>query len=332
MSSAPLVSVQLCCYNSERFLEETLQSVFAQTSSNWELVIVNDGSSDSTEQIVRRHLDAGWPITYHYQPNAGLAAARNKALELSNGRYVAFLDHDDLWAPTKLEEQISLFETSPELGLVYSDCFFIETDGSIRCLISQVMTLHRGWVFERLLENDFIQMLTAVVRRDVLTEVGPFKPYRIVEDHELFLRIAAQYQIDFVPSPLASYRLHPEQETRKYDVELRESWEMYNGWAATELGKRPASQRALRRGRARALLFAARKALAADHNPRRARRYLRKSLVLHPRRESFLLYLGTFLPQPAADAIRAARQWRRQLELRLSSRAAARECAPRRQI
>src|SRR5439155_15687014 len=101
---------------------ETLQSVFAQTYVDWELVVVNDGSTDATDAIIRRHLAEGRPIVYVSQANAGLSVARNEALRRSTGGLIAFLDHDDLWEPRKLERQVPLFDRNSRVGLVYSDC------------------------------------------------------------------------------------------------------------------------------------------------------------------------------------------------------------------
>ena len=118
-----LVSINLCCYNGEAFLDETLHSICSQTYPNWELVIVNDGSTDGTEAIVEKYMNQGVPIIYHVQENQGLGASRNKALELSSGAFIAFIDQDDLWLPEKLEKQIMLFE-NPETGLVFCDVIF----------------------------------------------------------------------------------------------------------------------------------------------------------------------------------------------------------------
>src|SRR5207249_8047170 len=106
----PKVSINLCCYNGEQFLEETLQSIFLQTYKEWELVVVNDGSTDSTERIIKSYTAAGKPIVYHYQENAGLGSARNKALQLSSGRYSALIDHDDTWLSEELENQVRASE------------------------------------------------------------------------------------------------------------------------------------------------------------------------------------------------------------------------------
>src|ERR671930_69372 len=114
------VSINLCCYNGEKYLEETLQSIFHQTYKDWELVVVDDGSIDTTERIIKSHMAAGKLIMYHYQENAGLGSARNKALQLSRGSYIALIDQDDIWLPEKLEKQVRAFELDRALGRVYA--------------------------------------------------------------------------------------------------------------------------------------------------------------------------------------------------------------------
>ncbi|MBI3965529.1 MAG: glycosyltransferase [Chloroflexi bacterium] len=265
MSKPPKVSINLCCYNSERFLEETLQSVFAQTLEDWELVIVDDGSTDATGQIVTKHVGAGRRIRYHYQPNAGLGAARNRALGLSEGSFIAFIDHDDLWLPTKLAKQVALFEARPELGLVYCDCFVEDLGASEQHRISNLQKLHRGSIFEALLERNFIPLLTAMIRREALDDVGGFRLLRLVEDHELFLRVAAKFPVDFVEEPLARYRFHSGQASRSWKAELDETLVTYRFWLNSERRRDPNVRRAIRRGCARAYYVAGNKAiLVAD--------------------------------------------------------------------
>ena len=105
----PLVSINLCCFNSERYLRETLESIAGQTFSNWELVAVNDGSTDSTESILHEFRTKGYPVLYYYQENRGIAHSRNKAIELSRGDYIAFIDHDDIWFPDILSNQLAAY-------------------------------------------------------------------------------------------------------------------------------------------------------------------------------------------------------------------------------
>lgn len=204
----PKVSINLCCYNSEKYLEETLQSIFAQTYTDWELVIVNDGSTDSTEEIIKRYLGNGRKIIYHYQPNAGLGNARNKASELSSGEFLAFIDHDDLWNPKKLELQIGLFESNPELGLVYCDGETIDSQGNRILRYSRKHQLHRGDIFDELVKSSFIPPTSAIIRRKVFDEMGPFPNFKAAEEYDLFLKIAYRYPIDYVDESLFKYRSH----------------------------------------------------------------------------------------------------------------------------
>ena len=205
---APTVSINLCCYNSEKFLEATLQSIFAQTYKDWELVIINDGSKDSTEQIIQKHIAAGWPIVYHLQANAGLSRARNKAIELSHGEFVALIDHDDLWAPTKLEKQMALFAGRPQVGLTFTDALNLYPNG-VTDLYSAHLAPYRGSVLAPLLLGDFIVCSTIVVRQAALAEVGVFNPnFKQAEEYDLMLRVAERYEFDYVDEPLATYRYH----------------------------------------------------------------------------------------------------------------------------
>lgn len=207
---APTVSINLCCYNSEPFLEETLQSVFAQTFTDWELVVVNDGSTDGTERIIQAHQAAGRPIVYHAQANAGLGAARNKAIELSQGEFIAIIDHDDLWTPLKLERQMALFAGRPQVGLVYTNAAVRYPDGRLRPYTELArVTLHRGQMLLPLVLNDFIVCSSILLRRQTLDEVGWLNPAFVqAEEYDLLLRVAERHEFDYTPEPLTIYRLH----------------------------------------------------------------------------------------------------------------------------
>jgi glycosyltransferase involved in cell wall biosynthesis len=206
---APRVSVNICCHNSERHLEETLRSVFAQTWTDWELVLINDGSTDGTDAIVRQHVAAGRPIVYHAQENHGLSAARNEALRRSSGELVAFLDHDDLWEPDKLARQVPLFDANARVGVVFSDCVnFTERGFSYRQFTR--FPPAAGMVFGRLLRNYFPNLQTVVVRRAAIDELDEWfdARFRVCEEADLFLRIARRWEFDYVAAPLARWRLH----------------------------------------------------------------------------------------------------------------------------
>ncbi|HLG71779.1 MAG TPA: glycosyltransferase [Chloroflexota bacterium] len=268
---APTVSVNLCCYNSEPFLEETLHSIFRQTFVDWELVVVDDGSIDGTGRIVETHRKEGRPITYEWRPNAGLAAARNRALELSHGQYVAFIDHDDLWLPEKLERQLAVFAARSNLGLVYCDYEIVDGAGKRLGRGSDSHDLPRGMVFRDLLACNFVGVLTAVAPRHVIEAAGGFRPLKITEDYDMWLRIAARHEIDRVPEPLASYRYYPGQSSRQYATALQELLDIYDSWQDFE--PTPAYARLVQRARARAFFDATTAALFWDRDPAAARRY-----------------------------------------------------------
>lgn len=204
----PTVSINLCCYNSEKYLEETLESIFAQTYKDWELVIVNDGSTDSTERIIQKYIADGWPIVYHYQPNAGLGMSRNKAIELSQGKFIAFIDHDDLWMPQKLEKQIPLFDDL-EVALVFCDTVFFNEAGQSRRMYSY-RNYYTGWCFSKLLTDYFLSVQTVVIRRTALNyEQMWFDPrFQMIEEADLFRRMAYRWKLNMVNEPLAKWRVH----------------------------------------------------------------------------------------------------------------------------
>ncbi len=206
--TVPRVSITLCCYNSEQYVDETLQSIFAQRYKDWELVVVNDGSRDRTEEIIEKYIDQGWPIVYHNQQNAGLVAARNKSIELARGEFVALIDHDDLWTADKLEKQIPLF-TNPRVAVVYSGTVVVGSDGQMLREFMPRERMYRGRVLDGLFLGTFLACSSVVIRRSALMDVGLFRPgLTISEEYELFLRLAEKYDFDYAEEPLTKWRLH----------------------------------------------------------------------------------------------------------------------------
>lgn len=209
----PAVSVNLCCYNGERYLVETLDSVCAQTFKDWELVVIDDGSSDGTGAIIQRYIDAGWPIRYHWQRNAGLGSARNSCLERSTGRYIAFVDQDDLWMPEKLAVQVPLFEG--EVGLVYSNTLFFGTDQHRGTpFYSTSRPPPSGMIFRALLRKYFLSLESVLIRRDALpADRREWFPVdmELCEEADFFLRLAHLYPCAYAPQVLSKYRVHARQ-------------------------------------------------------------------------------------------------------------------------
>ena len=125
MSSKPLVSAIVIFLNAGKFIEEAIESIFAQTYNNWELLLVDDGSTDGSTQIALRYAEQ-YPEKVRYlehpgHQNRGMSAARNLGISQAKGEYIAFLDADDVWLPYKLEQQVALLESRPEAGMVYGN-------------------------------------------------------------------------------------------------------------------------------------------------------------------------------------------------------------------
>ncbi len=203
------VSAIILTYNRAHLVTEAIDSVLTQSFKDFELIVVDNCSSDDTESAVKSYNDER--IRYFKHQNNGLIGVnRNYGIKKSRGEYIAFLDDDDLWLPEKLEKQVGLLDSNKELGLVYSDTYLIENDGHLRknAYFHHIKPF-RGNAFNELLRANFIPMLTVVIRREMLDKVGEFNPrYKICLDYDLCLRIAAVYPIDFIEQPLAKYRIH----------------------------------------------------------------------------------------------------------------------------
>lgn len=204
--SSPQVTVCIPVYNRSQAFRPTLDSVFSQTMEDWELVIVDDGSSDDTAEVVGSYRDAR--IRYLRQANQGQAAARNHGLQEARGEFIAFLDHDDRWSPPKLERQTARLSSDPECGLVYAALRFVDEAGVERG--RPKLPQPEGWVFERLLaEHNFIfTMSNPLMRTAAVRAVGGFDASTgLSDDWDLFLRLSRVVQFAAIPEELVDYNL-----------------------------------------------------------------------------------------------------------------------------
>ncbi len=206
---SPTVSINLCCYNSEIYLKETLESIFAQTYRDWELIIINDGSSDSTESIIYEYIKQGYPIIYYYQENKGLGYSRNEALKRSQGEFIAFIDHDDLWMSEKLGKQIPYLLAHPECGFLYSNAYVMQ-DRKRRLVYSIRATMPQGSVFRTFLTRYPVNLQTVVIRKTLLDDLDHWfdKNLDLSEEYDFFLRLLYKTIAGYHKEPLAVYRLH----------------------------------------------------------------------------------------------------------------------------
>lgn len=228
----PTVSVVVPAYNAAAFVGRALDSILAQTFQDWEIVLVNDGSTDETEAVVNRYARRiGRRLRCFRQPNAGCGAARNRGIDAARGRFVAFLDADDEFLPRKLERQLGLFQARPELGLVFSDMALVDLDGQRHdsafdrdpTVVRHVPTECLGDAyhvcspdfFEYLLRRYFIPTIVGMVRRDVLGRSIRWPPDPSYSAEWLFfLRVARISRVGFVDEPLCLHHFIERSATR----------------------------------------------------------------------------------------------------------------------
>jgi glycosyltransferase involved in cell wall biosynthesis len=202
----PKVSVITAAYNHKEFVRHSVESVLHQTYKDYEHIVVDDGTTDGTAEILQSF---GSRIKYIRQENRGTPAAINAGIRASAGEYFAILDSDDAWLPHKLERQMSVFEQLPRTAVVYSQAQVIDAEGRVKAGDLLGEPLSRDDPFEDLLKHDPIPVLTAVVKRECFDEVGGFdETLPSISDWGLWIQISTRWPIEFVPEPLALYRMH----------------------------------------------------------------------------------------------------------------------------
>ena len=206
VSREPLVSVIMNCYNGEKYLREAIDSVYAQTYKNWEIVFWDNASTDNSA-IIAKSYDK--KIQYfHTKQNTVLGKARILAVNEAKGKYLTFLDCDDLWCRNKLEKQVEIVDDN--VGLIYSRSEVISGNGKTLGIIpKKEKPAIFGEVFGELAKDNFIPFLSALVPKDKYYAVGGFsEKYKNSVDYDLFLKLSYRYRVAFIDDILCKYRQH----------------------------------------------------------------------------------------------------------------------------
>jgi glycosyltransferase involved in cell wall biosynthesis len=199
-----LVSICIPTYNRKDYLKETLESVFAQTYKDHEIVIVDDGSTDGTGEMIRQ-IDL--PIRYYWQENAGDAAARNKLIELAQAKYITFIDSDDLLMPNALEQMMEVISREKEDVVIYGTYLRIDQNGNIygRCR----RRLHSGYVTKYLFQDIFIHSCGSMFPKHILDADTAFDTtLKVCSDYDLWLRLSMRYEFVALADPVFKRRRH----------------------------------------------------------------------------------------------------------------------------
>lgn len=293
----PEVSVVIPTYNAEFFISDTINSVLNQTYKDFEIILVDDGSTDNTDRIVAQQ-HAG-KVKYIRQKNSGVSSARNKAISMTKGDFIAFIDCDDIWLENKLEAQVSILKKSKELGLVFSNAYILDEKGRRLKDFFKIVRPHSGMVFNKLVQDNFIPMLTAVVKREALDRVGLFDPrYKIAEDWDIFLRIARVYPVTYINQPLAEYRIHKYSHSKNRKLMLRECIDILNKYINSvneEIRLKLKGRLSLYNSMLGIIYFKEKEIL-------KARSHFLSSLENYPiNLRSYLGLINTFLPKPLSN-------------------------------
>jgi glycosyltransferase involved in cell wall biosynthesis len=213
----PQVSIIIPTYNGERHIRQTIDAVLAQTYRDLEVIVVDDGSTDATRDIVRSY---GAPVRLIEQANARVSAARNRGIREASAPFVCFLDHDDYWYPDKLERQLREMARDESLGVVYSEFMWWRPDAA--GVFPDPQTMRRdaegtdpersGWIYHLLLLDCWVLTSTVMFRREVLQQCGGFdETLPFSEDWDLWLRVSRRYRFAKLRAATTLYRQHPAQ-------------------------------------------------------------------------------------------------------------------------
>ncbi len=197
---APLVSVVIIVYNGEAYVGTAIESVLAQSFADFELIVVDDGSTDGTRAVVARYEALDPRVRVVHRTNGGLSAARNSGITASQGTWLAFLDCDDWWTPEKLERQVSALRAAPDLRWIYSAARIVDETGAP---VSEVPAVHQGDVFDAMIFGNVVagSASSVMIHRQAMQSAGYFdESCRFAEDWECWVRLAAHYPIGAVPN------------------------------------------------------------------------------------------------------------------------------------
>ena len=196
--TSPIVSVIIPTYNREAFLREAIASVQSQTMQDFELLVIDDGSTDGTDELGAA---LGESVRYFYQPNRGVSAARNAGITRARGALIAFLDSDDLWQPNKLAHQVAWLQAHPDIMLCHTNEIWLRDGRQLN-----QKRHHRksgGWIYPLCLPRCVISPSAVMIRKALLEMVGCFdENLPVCEDYDLWLRITSRFEVGFIDEPL----------------------------------------------------------------------------------------------------------------------------------
>ena len=204
---SPLVSIIMNCYNGDKFLEKSLKSIINQTYKKWELIFWDNNSNDNSKRVFKKFKDKRFKY-YNSKKVLNLYHARNLAIKHAKGKYICFLDVDDLWVKKKLESQIKFFSKYSDYKILYSN-FYVKDENKGKIYIKfKEGTLLKGFITKDLIENYKVGILTVIVSKEIFNYLKFKNYYNIIGDFDFIIRASLKFKIGCIQKPLAYYRVH----------------------------------------------------------------------------------------------------------------------------
>jgi len=296
MNMNPLVSIVITTYNYADYLRTCLDSVLVQTYENYEIIVINDGSTDHTDEVIAPYLK-NERIKYIKQKNAGQTVAKNNGIRQSSGDFIAFLDADDYWMAEKLKKQLSLFATDQELGVVYTLASWVDENDNPRKI--NAPKPHRGWITNNMIIDNFVPFSSALVKKECFDKAGNFdESLDMGIDWELWLRISKYFKFAYVDERLIAYRVgHPGQMSKKQEKRQQQADFISERFVKQNPGL--ISKRALRKAEANTYKY--RGDYYARIDKKKSLQYNFKSLVINPFQPRIYLRILKSLLTPAPN-------------------------------
>ena len=205
------VAVIIPCYNSSKYIQKTIESVLNQDYENLEVIAIDDGSTDETRKILEGYLPKIRILSHPNNANLGPAASQNLGITQTKSDLIAFLDHDDFWYPSKVEEQVKIFEKNPEAGVVYTNGYAVDENDKVLFKLFPDNFQEENICGKILLKGYIKTESSIMVRREMFRQVGLLKTNLLAADHDLYVRLSEVTKLYYIPDHLIAYRKHTEQ-------------------------------------------------------------------------------------------------------------------------